>query len=98
MPRGFDAIRSASDAERREQLANRPAAGFAADRTFLADTDEDLELFLAVFAAEFVKRHRTLIVEDFRPPGKRPVRAKDETEKTRCGIEAAMVFSPTFRL
>jgi hypothetical protein len=58
--RGFDPIRSASDAERRKQLTDRPSAGFAADRAFLPDADKNLELFFTFFAAEFVKRHKSV--------------------------------------
>jgi hypothetical protein len=67
MARGFDPAGPAPDAEGGEQLADRSAASFAADGPFLAETDEGFELFPAIFAAEFVKRHGTIIVEDFGP-------------------------------
>ena len=70
MPGGFDPVGPAADPEGREQLADGPAAGLAADFALPAYADEDLKFLLTRFTAEFIKWHGTLIVEDFDSPGK----------------------------
>jgi hypothetical protein len=69
--RGFEAASASSDSKGRKKLADRAAAGFTADRPVLAEPNEELKLLFAGFAAEFIKRHGMVIVDDFPSPGKR---------------------------
>lgn len=74
MSRVLDAARPASDSERGYELADRAAAGIAADVLFAAETNQDLESFLTGIATKFVKRHEKGIVNDFAPRGKTQAR------------------------
>jgi hypothetical protein len=63
--RVLDTARSAADSEGGYELADRAAAGIAADVLFAAETNQNLKSFFTGLTIKFVKRHRMVIVNDF---------------------------------